>query len=173
MDLDLIYAHDAAGVNISWSENTGGMSYGPGQLILATGIVPTPQHPRFDNFLDLGDLDLDGDTDLAIAYSALRWFDDGSGAFTTHVLSGTPPGDHILLADIDGDLDTDMLLAGLDGDAYRALNDGVGNFGPITPALQVVYPGAKTTSLKLMDMGDGDLVLVPSWYLSWNLGLPG
>ncbi|MBK6626745.1 MAG: VCBS repeat-containing protein [Flavobacteriales bacterium] len=173
MDLDLIYAHDAAGVNISWSENTGGMSYGPGQLILATGIVPTPQHPRFDNFLDLGDLDLDGDTDLAIAYSALRWFEnDGSGAFTTHVLSGTPPGDHILLADIDGDLDTDMLLAGLDSDAYRALNDGVGNFGPITPALQVVYPGAKTTSLKLMDMeGDGDLDLY-LWYLSWNLGLP-
>ena len=165
LDLDLIYAHDTADVKISWSENTGGVSYGPGQLILATGIVATWYTPLFTNFFDLGDLDSDGDADMAMADSGIRWFEnDGLGVFTTHILPGNLADKHILLADIDSDLDADMLFSRGGNDVYRTLNDGAGNFGPITSALYFAGPGWLGSGLSALDSdGDGDQDLF-LWY---------
>ena len=66
--------------------------------------------------LDVGDIDGDGDTDLAsCGYGSqiVAWYEnDGSGKFTRHVVATNQESYDLRLKDIDGDGDLDILNAG-------------------------------------------------------------
>ncbi|MDO7852917.1 T9SS type A sorting domain-containing protein [Hymenobacter convexus] len=109
----------------------------------------------------LGDVDQDGDLDLAVvdyqSASPVRLLlNNGTGVFAagTTLTSGSG-GQRAAFADLDGDGDLDLLMHGV-GD-FVHLNDGRGNFGA---AATVATTGAPN-GLAVVDMdNDGDLDLL-------------
>ncbi|MEM7202295.1 MAG: VCBS repeat-containing protein [Planctomycetota bacterium] len=75
--------------------------------VTETHLPPAPYFPA--EGLDLGDLDGDGDLDMAFGRDLL--INDGSGRFQTHPAS-TGTGIDVHLADFDGDGDLDVLHLG-------------------------------------------------------------
>ena len=132
-DLDQDAVVNGAGSNeLFWYENTDGLgNFGTAQLITSTAT----------NARSVFAADLDGDTDLDIVSSdsgdyTVTWFEnlDGNGAFSSEkVIAGTASGvAEIFIADLDGDLDMDVVTAtnGDDRIAWHENLDGLGNFGP-------------------------------------------
>lgn len=123
------------------------------------------------------DVDLDGDQDL-VADDRL-YLNDGLGGFTdvssTHLPAGPGAVSQVLVVDVDGDGDPDLLLAQGSSSAWYAshqprllVNDGTGRFADRT-ATQLPAMGAGTTAMAVGDVdGDGDPDLVLAVYSGSN-----
>ncbi len=123
------------------------------------------------------DVDLDGDEDL-VADDRL-YLNDGTGGFadvsSTHLPAGPGAVSQILVADVDGDGDPDLLLSQGTSSAWYAqhqprllVNDGAGRFADRTAA-QLPAAGAGTMALAVGDVdGDGDPDLVLAVYSGSN-----
>jgi len=116
--------------------------------------------------LAIGDLDGDGDLDLATANAengtVSILLNTGNGTFANHVTYPVGGGDFslpysIVLGDVDGDGDLDFAVANLkpfNVSVFR--NNGDGAFGA-----EVIYPLELPDSLAFGDLdGDGDLDLI-------------
>lgn len=152
-DLDLVHSSGDLTSIIAWSENQGGGSF-VGNTTLSSGFFGSSYSTEFESRFAIGDIDQDGDVDLALRNPQLAWLEnDGDGNFTEHPITGT--GFDLAVGDLDGDTDPDLLLI-LNGGLSRILNNGNGSFA----SEEVLSSGAEPAlyDLKLMDVeGDGDL----------------
>jgi len=153
-DLDLVVANNTSSGTVRTFLNNGtGLSYTNAPDV--TGIV-------FPIGLALGDVDADGDLDLAISSNLVGGTDaylrlnNGSGTFGGS--STIPVGASSIysaLADVDGDADLDLLTANIGSDDVSVrLNNGSGAFsgGSTVPV------GDRPCALTVGDLdGDGDL----------------
>ncbi|MFO0737393.1 MAG: VCBS repeat-containing protein [Labilithrix sp.] len=128
-----------------------------------------------------GDLDGDGDIDLAVAdwgaspnpdsstpaspVTLRLYVNDGRGNFSAGAALPAPEGSSatdIDVADIDGDFDLDIVLTNRNGQSRLFANDGKGTFTDVTRAL--AFPrkrGPFAFNAELCDIdGDGDLDLL-------------
>jgi hypothetical protein len=171
-DLDLLTANyytNSVSVRLN---NGAGIFTAPAASEVPVGIGPVD--------LVVGDVDGDGDLDLLTANTnspatvSVR-LNNGAGVFTAPT-NGTVSmassanalnsADALVLGDIDGDGDLDLLTAnGLPGTVSIRLNDGAGNF--TIPAVAangtVTNLGAYTLAVGDVD-GDGDLDLLTANY---------
>jgi hypothetical protein len=166
-DLDALFA-DWAGrgaVNVRFNDGHG--VFGGGSRV-AVGSYPSAPA--------LGDIDGDGDLDLLTAnYGGIRQsvsvrLNNGQGTFggTLDVTAGTYSKE-VLLGDVDGDGDLDLLARDDSHTAYLRLNDRHGTFWQ----RRAVYLGCLVEDIALNDVdGDGDLDLVGS-ALPSDSALPG
>ncbi|MBX2827521.1 MAG: T9SS type A sorting domain-containing protein [Flavobacteriaceae bacterium] len=132
-DLDQDVIINVSGNNdVFWYENVDGLgNFGPAQLITSTAT----------NARSIWAIDVDGDDDLDVVSSdsgdyTVVWFEnlDGNGTFgSENVIVGSALSViEISIADLDGDLDLDIVTAtnGDDRVAWHENLDGLGNFGP-------------------------------------------
>ena len=130
---------------------------------------------RQAHFAVAGDLDSDGDMDIAATdyvNGIVPWYEnDGAGNFTRHVLDDALEGAYpASVGDVDGDGDTDLLVAGYLADTfvwYR--NDG--NGAPVRQDIDTTADGAHSIITADVDLdGDADLVTasqdagIVAWY---------
>ena len=125
---------------------------------------------------DLGDIDGDGDLDLVFANVTFSFanpsgnrllLNDGSGTFTDVSERFPSESRHTVdadFADLDGDLDLDLILANAfeTSDAYQVLeNDGSGVYTDVTDAyLPTGLPGSGIDTEVIDEDGDGFLDLI-------------
>lgn len=109
-----------------------GFGKGTGQFIDGTSALPVSNSADWG--ADAGDLDGDGDVDIAIAVngaaSRILW-NDGKAGFTirpTSFPSLVMAATDVRLIDIDNDKDYDLIFSANFEPARIFLNDGVGNF---------------------------------------------
>lgn len=142
---------------ITWFKNMDGMgSFGP-QIIVATLSEP----------LDVRAADLDGDNDMDVLAVApfidlVVWYEnlDGNGTFSSQkVISSTTDAPFAAIAaDVDGDLDLDVISASdSSGLAWYENLDGNGDFGPVQNI--AVLPNNRSVFASDLD-NDNDLDLV-------------
>ena len=142
----------------------------------------------FTRDLALGDVDGDGDVDMVIANSFVRYYayyfgsalgwdnrlylNDGTGAFNPAAAGRMPtdsdPSEAVALGDVDGDGDLDLIFGNGD-DAYGRgvgqpnrlyLNDGAGTFADVSPT-RLPSDRDVTSSVVCGDVdGDGDIDLL-------------
>ena len=167
-------------VRLAWYPNNAPSLGSFGSQII---IAFLPSRPRK---LDAGDLDGDGDQDLAVVCSqgdTVAWFEnlDGAGSFSPiHIVSdnaGFPFG--LLLADLDGDGDLDMVVGadlGLALGWYENV-DGEGTFTSL-PHVISFADGAGVSAIAAGDLdGDGDLDIAAGpgdgvgWFANDGTGL--
>lgn len=126
-DLDAIIAGFAGGAQSVWLGNGDG-------TFIAGGMFGAGN----SRALALGDIDGDNDLDVIVANdddeAQTVWLNDGSGAFSAHPAVptfGSGFSWDIVLVDIDGDNDLDIVVANEDEQAQTVwLNDGTGAFTP-------------------------------------------
>ena len=168
-------------------QSTGGEAIAPyvWKFLVAAGIGPA-DFSRFSNAFgtgsDLsssvasGDLDNDGDIDLAVGNSSAQnvaYFNDGNGAFPTSDDFG-PTNDAttaVIVGDVDGDGDPDLVV-GNNGEQNVVYIDGGGsfpatgtNFGPTNDATQTVALGDVEGD---GDRGEETLKGMGIWISSWG-----
>ena len=106
---------------------------------------------------------------------AKLYLNDGAGTFeeleTDTIFQGVSKGD-IAFADVDGDLDQDVVITGFDdfleGTAYLYLNDGTGNF---TPDYSAPFQGVSFSAIGFEDVDgddDQDLILTGQVYVIFD-----
>ena len=128
---------------------------------------------NFSQAAVVGDLDGDGDLDLAVGnwnQPNRVYMNDGNGTFDTlsHTLGSSPDSTVALaLGDLDGDGDLDV-VTGNWSQAKVYLNDGDGSFDTTFHTLGGSSGGAYALALGDMD-GDGDLDLVLGRYPNENM----
>jgi hypothetical protein len=138
-DIDLATTAGGAGEDrIVVFQNAGDGTFGT----TVDSLLPSGSNPRD---LIAGDVDDDGDIDLAVALrddpaGAIRlMLNNGSGSFTMG--ASIPVGDRpqgLSIADVDGDTDLDLAVANRDSDTVSILtNDGTGVFAVMTVAVGV------------------------------------
>ena len=151
--LDVVWGTHAGTISVS-------MNIGDGSLAPAVAYATSAQ----THDLQTADLDGDGDVDIVGAGSGVGGDDDidlylnkGSGTFVHSRLVGGSEPKNLALADLDGDGDTDLVMAHRDsrtGGMAVLLNNGDATFAP-----RVFYPvGPQTYEVVLADF-DGDDVL--------------
>jgi hypothetical protein len=148
---DAALGPDFAGVAVALADATGG--FAPVR-IQVTGDVGSR--------LAAGDVDQDGDMDLAWTSDAVFFggaygvlVNDGAAAFDREVLSFSQYVDDLVLGDLTGDGDGDLVLMSIGFDEVRVLLGGAGtSFGVPT----TFNTGDVPAALRLGDVdGDGDL----------------
>lgn len=157
-DKDLISFNEDNGYAVTWHMNNGG-TFGPAQDIhTGTGYMPA------SNTFTVGDLDNDGDPDLAVILPLFTWYqNDGAGQFTT-VTPASWVGTEILALDIDADGDQDLgvLIEGSapDDNFYvtSRSNNGDGLF-EASDTMAVLFGGTDMIHVRMQAAdheGDGD-----------------
>ncbi len=127
-DLDLVVGYYSDFFNrrgISVRRNNGNATFGPIEDYTDQGFNHRPAYVR------LGDIDGDGDLDLAWLDENSRLklrFNRGDGGFGAIVSARTLQGAFLLLYDMDGDSDLDAVFPGF-FEVGISRNDGHGNFG--------------------------------------------
>ena len=144
---------------------------------LAPATNPNPVVGGTPNGVALGDVDGDGDLDFVTANydpgTVSVRLNNGSGNFTAPNTSPTSSVDYepinVVLGDVDGDGDLDLLTANFGpGTVSVRLNDGSGNFSGTTN----VAVGSLPRNVVLGDVdGDGDLDFVTANYGSNNVSV--
>lgn len=112
-------------------------------------------------FYDVGDLDQDGDIDIAVAMlSSTHWYaNDGSGTFSYVTSLGVTGTDFVRILDVDGDQDMDICASV--GTALVLLR----NSGGAVFTSQLITGGDPSTSIAAGDVdGDGDVDLIACDY---------
>jgi len=155
-DLDVITT--ALGDNtLGWNENLDGLgTFGSRQIITTLA----------DQAISLFAADIDGDNDIdllstSIADNKVAWYEnlDGAGTFGVQQVISTVASQPFMVsaADLDGDLDLDVLVASQNDNtvAWYENTDGNGTFGPET-TLSTLIKGAASALAVDMD-GDADL----------------
>lgn len=142
---------------LTWYANDGTGSFTPQPDVFTSG---GSRHLRA---VALGDLDGDGDVDLAaanISTDTVMWFaNDGAGGFTAQPSLAAVDVTSLALADLDGDGDLDIATAsGFDRTVAWFANDGGGTF-TAQPVIATGDDGAdRVAAADLDDDGDVDLV---------------
>ena len=159
-DIDLAVGNEFSG------QNRLQLNDGTGTFIDAT---PSRMPVAQDNTkaLALKDVDGDDDLDLAVANDNRQnklYLNDGSGNFTDQTAALLPadldPTRALLLVDVDGDLDRDLVLGNFGAPDRLYLNDGTGAFTDVT-AQQMPPDFRQTEDLAWGDVdGDTDRDLV-------------
>jgi hypothetical protein len=166
-DLDLVIA------KLSFNEPSSlWTNDGTGRFADATA-ARLPGAPVFATDLAVGDVDGDGDPDLAFGQSFLGlpsrlYLNDGHGRFAE--AGGAIPGAQatwtVALVDVDRDGDLDLIRAGsstsqnTDGGAELLRNDGLGNFVADPQAIAAVPAATRCVAAAGDVDGDGDPDLV-------------
>ncbi len=163
LDLDVLSA-SSGDDTIAWYENTDGLgTFGPKQVISTSA----------DGAFSVQAADLDGDLDLDVVAGSfnddkLAWYENtnGLGSFGSEQVITTIADffQTMSIADLDGDLDLDILSASALDDkiAWYENTDGAGTFGPqqvITAVLDI----AQTVFAVDFD-GDLDKDLLAGWF---------
>jgi len=155
---------------LSWRENLGSASFGPKQVI-TTSIID-------GHGLHAADLDSDGDVDLLTTSGVdnkVAWYENQQqGTFLPQSIIDTPNWPtEVNAADLDGDLDLDVLVADVRLGIVWYENLGSGSFGPRQSVVTNLY----CLSFAPADVdGDGDVDVVTGdyWFSSFgwieNLG---
>ena len=156
-DIDLVTANYRGGT-VSILINVGGLEFAP-PVYHALG--------RWPGDVALGDFDADGDLDLLAtteddeAITGAVWIleNDGDGAFEMpKVASRVSFPNHIAIADLDGDGDSDVAVGGF-VQTFVMLNDGNAGFETITYAVAA----GRIVSADIDRDGDTDL-LASTWF---------
>ncbi|HHP7242329.1 MAG TPA: FG-GAP-like repeat-containing protein, partial [Cyclobacteriaceae bacterium] len=143
-DLDIVTAPDAINSQYFVLLNDGGGSFSYGNPF---GNIDT----RID-YVELGDLDGDGDLD-AVLEGRFIYFNDGSGNLANTAYSLSSFSRDAKLADLDDDGDLDVVLALYSADNRIYFNDGSGSF-----TLQQTFSSNNARSVQVGDLdNDGDL----------------
>ena len=136
---------------IGWFENINGEATFNTLKVISTSVLSAKD-------VTAADIDGDGDLDALSAASGdgtIAWYanQDGAGSFgpAIAISSAVTSASAVLVADIDGDGDADVIAGGA-ADGPNALvwfenTDGAGSFGPPNP-----ISGAGTTSVVLADI---------------------
>ena len=172
-DLDLLWGSlDGAGGVVTWFENQGGASFGPG-TVLDTGS-------GYVTGLDVADLDGDGLLDIVAAWlnaSEVVWYrGTGSGNYSARQVIGTgvvaPVDAHAHDVDLDGDLDVFTNSIPFDQVIWYE-NLGGGTFSPNAVVATDQIDGCVDLHIADLD-GDGIKDLIASGVdlseLSWFRG---
>jgi hypothetical protein len=160
--------------SIFWFKNINGSSFGPQQTIASLSET-----------INVYSADLDGDEDMDVLAVApfldlVVWYEnlDGLGNFGSQNIigSGIDGAYTVIAADIDGDLDMDV-VSGSDssGIAWYENLDGSGNFGS---PIEINFSSPNTRSVMAVDIdGDTDFDIVSSSSgsvtVSWYKNLDG
>jgi hypothetical protein len=161
-DLDMLVSNGSNGpYTITVLQNDGAAGFTP----LASNSTLSPSD--FGRSMAIGDLDGDGDLDLAVStrdYKLNIFQNNGSGSFTRLASSNTATfalndfAENLHLGDFDGDGDLDAVVTNRNaGTVSVRFNDGTGTFSGTTNLTVGAYP----SSMAVADVdGDGDLDLV-------------
>jgi len=156
-DLDFVEASGYHGTRIFLNDGTGKMT-DSGQLVL----LPAGDVTSSTNFytLEVFDIDRDGDLDLIVGVIFKKLYvslNDGTGVFGSFV--GIHNFGHLFAdqGDLDGDGDTDLVLAG-SSSFYVLMNDGGGTLTHHSTRLMTLT-GATNEVVLADEDGDGDLDL--------------
>ncbi|MBP6311321.1 MAG: VCBS repeat-containing protein [Flavobacteriales bacterium] len=128
-----------------------------GQFAAGTAINAIVDTPM----LQAMDLDGDGDLDLAGLYSDgfFKWNEntDGAGSFapTTELIHSGGPSRFAVFADLDGDLDHDVVWYYENDSTVRVSYNNAGNFE--TPGIIGTLPNSSIGALKVADVNDTEL----------------
>jgi hypothetical protein len=123
--------------------NDGDGGFGP---VVNTGI--SVNLGPLKALIDAGDVDGDGDVDLAVGLPGQIATNDGTGAFTADQFTDDVNPHNLEIVDLDGDGDEDIAFG-----FFIHLNDGQGNF----TQQEGIYPGPGAAECVFADFdGDGD-----------------
>lgn len=169
-DLDVIaLSHNSK--KVVWFANTNGLgTFGAEQLISPTVLGSSPQ-----TSLSIADIDGDGDMDVLVPFygasDKISWFENLSGNGTVWkenlVTTAVDSPTLVLLADLDGDHDKDIISVSIsDGKlAWYENIDGLGNFGP----QKIIRQEFSLMGAIAADVdGDGDLDIISTAGITFN-----
>jgi len=161
-ELDLVVGNKGGINKVYLGDGDGGFALGPGDGGIGDEMDVSTS-------LALGDVDGDGDLDLFVGNSGLAesddlsnklYLNDGSGNFSLKqpfIDSPSPDLDDtraLVLGDVDGDGDLDLLAANAGQANKLYLNDGDANFAVVGVAIGSEID--TSTSLVLLDVNDDD-----------------
>lgn len=172
-DVDILSA-SADDNKIAWYKNIDGQGTYGEQLLISTEALSATSVFAFD---------IDGDSDIDVVSGSfydnkIAWYEnlDGQGTFgNQQIISITATGaNHIVIADIDGDGDGDVLASLNYRISWYENIDGLGNYGPEVIINETVELARSVFSADID--GDGDLDVLSgaangnqlSWYENLN-----